>query len=107
MKQNTAIEPATQDKLTKANLPKISYKKALELYFLAKQGGITTIKNASVGDMAHLVEQALKTLTDEPLRCCKRDLAGLDYTQLLDRWFALTTLFEAGAWIPFVQQSNG
>jgi hypothetical protein len=45
-----------------------------------------------VKDMQRLITQALATL--ESSGACKRALDGLDYTQLLGRWFALDTLRE-------------
>lgn len=75
----------------KSNMPRLSYKKAMSSYFLAGDGAIHQVSSCTVNEFKAFVEACAQTCKKQPT------LKGLDYRELLARFFVLNELAIHGA----------
>lgn len=90
-------EPA-EVQSSKAHLPKLSYRQAIQSYFLAKDAAIHQVGRCSPHVIQDLVEACIPTAKNP--KSCAGDLKGLDFRDLIDRWYGLCVLKTHKATIP-------
>ncbi len=78
--------------------PSLPYHKAMALYAVTGGGQIFTVEECPAEAFAALVEAGIPTARNPEIAGEK--LAGLDYRQMIDRWYAINLLRESGATIP-------
>src|SRR5690242_587617 len=79
--------------------PALDYFHAMRLFMIeAQPDKITTVRDCPSARFAGLVGHAARQAKDPD--ACKLALQGLDYTNTVDRWYALCTLHQHGAPLP-------
>lgn len=100
MKAST-LSPALREEdvlISKSAAPKLTYRQAVDAYFVVGPGQICQVATCSIEQFVVFVERCI-LLAKHP-KVCEKALAGLDYAELLDRWYALDTLRVYGATVP-------
>lgn len=100
--KKTAILDRIHDKpeshISKSNLPKLTYNQALDLVVTLSGGAIRTIRSLHTSEMKDLVESCAATAKSP--KACADAVAGLDYNEMIDRWFAVLELHLHGVMLP-------
>src|SRR6266567_5322092 len=85
--------------LSKSASPKLTYHQAVNSYFVAGPGQIYRVAECSIEQFTAFVASCV-TAVKNPKVVSAGSLVGLDYSELLDRWYALDTLRVYGATVP-------
>ncbi len=107
----TALPPALEaireeDALvSKSASPKLTYRQAVNSYFIAGPGQIYRVAECSIEQFTALVAGCV--ITAKNPKVCAGALVGLDYSELLSRWYALDTLRVYGAKIRLYPSTEG
>lgn len=99
--KTATLPPALREEdalISKSAAPKLTYREAIDSYFVAGPGQICQVVTCSIESFTAFVEGCI--LTAKNPKSCASALAGLDYTEPLSRWYALDTLRVYGATVP-------
>ena len=91
--------------LSKSASPKLTYHQAVNSYFVAGPGQIYRVAECSIEQFTALVAGCV--ITAKNPKVCAGALVGLDYSELLSRWYALDTLRVYGAKIRLYPSTEG
>lgn len=78
------------------NLPKLSYKKAINSYLVTSSSEVKTVAGCTSEDFQDFVDMAIPTAGTNAYKC-KLALKDLDYSELVARFFAINELLSYGA----------
>jgi hypothetical protein len=84
--------------ISKSASPKLTYRQAIDGYFIAGPGEICQVARCSIEQFTAFVAGCVFTAKNP--KVCEKALADLDYVELLSRWYALDTLKIYGAIVP-------
>lgn len=99
--KSLTLSPALREEdvlISKAAGPKLTYSQAVYSYFVAGIGQSCQVATCSIEDFMAFIQDC--ALTTKNPKVSEKALAGLDYAELLDRWYALDTLKIYGATVP-------
>ena len=99
----TNINNEQEGHTSKSSLPSLSYTRALDLVIILPGGAIRTVRSCSVEEMRALVQSCVATATKKG---CAAAVAGLDYREMLDRWYAILELREHGCTLPIAKAAS-
>jgi len=93
--------------IRRSNEPSVSYRRVINLYLKADDGRTCSVAECSAESFATFVRIAA-TSASKPEAAAKA-IEDLDYTgdaHLITKWFAITSLIEAGASVPLFGPSH-
>ena|ERR1700686_2296195 len=91
--KSLTLPPALREEdflISKASAPKLTYSQAVYSYFVADPSQICQVAECSIEQFSVFIQVCI--LTAKNPKVCEKALLGLDYAELLDRWYALDTL---------------
>ena len=105
MKKTATLEPGSPEVYahSKAVLPTYTYNQALNLKIVMKSGAIRTIRSLHASEMRALVQDCVLTATKKG---CAAAVSGLDYSDPLDRWYAILELVLHGCSLPLYRDKK-
>src|SRR6266702_1384976 len=91
-------------RLSKSALPRLTYNQALDLVVTLPDGAIRTVRACSPAEMCAMVQTCV--LTAKNTKSCVTAIAGLDYREMLDRWYCLLELQIHGCTLPLAEKQR-
>jgi hypothetical protein len=84
--------------VSKSAAPKLTYRQAVDAFFVAGPDQLFQVSEATIEQFTVFVQECMATVKNS--KVCEKALLGLNYAELLDRWYALDTLRVYGATVP-------
>ena len=81
--------------LSRSAAPALTYHQALSSYFIGEPGQIYRVAECQIEQFTAFLKGCVATVKNP--KVCAGALVGLDYKELLDRWYALDALRVYGA----------
>jgi hypothetical protein len=94
----STLSPALREEdalISKSASPKLTYRQAVDSYFVAGPGQICQVAECSIEQFTAFVQECMATAKNSKI--CAGALTDLDYGELVDLWYALDTLRVYGA----------
>ncbi|SRR6266568_2528600 len=91
-------------RLSKSGLPKLTYSEALDLVVTLPGGAVRTVRSLHACEMRAMVEACV--LTAKNPKSCATAVVGLDYREMLDRWYAILELQLYGCTLPLAEKQR-
>ncbi len=99
--RTAALPPGLRDEdalICKSASPKLTYRQAVDAFFVAGPDRICQVAECAVEQFTAFVQECV--LTAKNPKVCGKALLGLNYAELLSRWYCLDTLKIYGATVP-------